>query len=150
MSMMKESEAVTAVDDTLEVATDFTGRVPFNGYTTNNYKDYAPLMNLKDTIDVLLAKLFSGDLDQYNHDVLDNIVFDNVILARRNLEEQKVNHDRTINGLVDRRFGDINRFESQQERLKKDLELADYEFERLLELYKRYEFKNGGRCHEEE
>ena len=76
MSSIKETRAGKAVDDTLEVVNDFICQIPFWGYQVAAYREYEPFSNLVLELDSYLEKLFAGEIDDGNGDVLDCLIAD--------------------------------------------------------------------------
>lgn len=55
---------------------DFTRRAPFWSYRVKDYLLYGPLVSFRGEIDSYLNKLFAGDIDEGNGDVLDSMIAD--------------------------------------------------------------------------
>ena len=141
MATMKETDGMKMVDDEKEVVRDFTRRTPFWGHRTVSYRDFAPLMNLKEELDAYLEKLFQGEIDDGNADVLDNIIFDRVRQALEDLKYQSVEHEDMNCSFENRADSDVNAFREERDNLLKDLEYITGKYERLIRLFEACEYK---------
>ena len=143
MSIFKTNAPEKQVDDTKEVVHDFTRRAPFWSYRTVAYREYAPLVNLKDELDCYLDALFRGDIDDGNGDVLDNLIFDAVRRAWEDLKKQRVDHLDTITSFGIRAQSDRTAFEEQLTQLEESLSKNIQEQEFIRDLLNRCEYQEG-------
>ena len=143
MGFFKRNDPAKVVDDTREVATDFTCRRPFWSYRTAPYRPYAPLEGLKPELDRHLEALFAGAVDEGNGDVLDYPIFDNVRLAREDLNRQRIEHHDAIVQFGVRAAGDRQAFEDQLAALETDIERLRGEQAFLQTLRNNRECKEG-------
>ena len=82
--------------DTHAGANGFARRVPFWSYRARDYLLYEPLVSFRGEIDGYLERLFAGDLDEGNGDVLDNMIADLVRQAEECLKRQRTEHKDAI------------------------------------------------------
>lgn len=143
MAIFKETDGTKMVDDERVVVKDFTRRTPYWGYRNIAYRDFEPLTNLKQELDEYLDKLFQGELDDGNADVLDNIIFDRVRMALEDLKYQSIMHEDMNCSYENRVESDLIAFKEERENLIKDLEHINREYARLIEMYERNEYKEG-------
>lgn len=141
MSLFKGNTPTQAADDSQEVVNDFTRRAPFCSYRPVPYRFYDPLVNLKDDLDGYLERLFQGEIDDANGDVLDCLIFDVVRQAVEDLKKQRVNHQDAIISFGIRAESDRAAFEDQLARLRTDLEETRSEQTFVSGLLKRGEYK---------
>lgn len=141
MAIFKEADGMKMVDDEKVVVKDFVRRTPFWGHRNISYHDYEPLMNLKQELDEYLEKLFHGEIDDGNADVLDNIIFDRVRQAMEDLKYQSVEHEDMNCSFENRVDSDLIAFKEERENLMKDLEFINREYDRLMKMYEKNEYK---------
>ena len=97
-------------------------------------KEYELYHKLKDEemlprIDEHLEKLFSGEVDDGNGDMLDSILFAPAREAKPDLEKQHVDHGDMLRRLITRRKGDIADIERITVELKDELASIQAEYE---------------------
>ena len=141
MATMKETEGMKMVNDENEIVSDFTRRTPFWDYRSISYRDFAPLMNLKEELDEHLEKLFKNELDDGNANVLDCIIFDRVRQALEDLKYQSVRHEDMNCSFENRADSDVNAFREERDNLLKDLEYLREKYRHLIELFEACEYK---------
>ena len=97
MALFKGSKHQKQVDDNVELVNDFVRQTPFWNYRPVEYKinEYF-LTGLVAELDSYLDRLFAGEIDDGNGDVLDNIICDYAARAVRDVSEQKVHHEDLI------------------------------------------------------
>lgn len=105
MRKEKEIQAGKAVDDTIEIANDFRIQTPFGRYQPVPYREYGPFAGLIPVLQGHLDKLFSGEPDEGNGDVLDCIIADYARESFKDLSAQRTNHHTTIRELYIQRQG---------------------------------------------
>ena len=133
MSIFKESTHEKQVDDSMEIVNDFTRQVPFWDYRPVNYRVDDHFLNLYPEIDAYLARLFAGEIDDGNGDVLDNLICDHAVNALRALSVQKVSHDDLLVNMYLQAKGAINSYESHLEKLTAEREIVEKELEDISE-----------------
>ena len=141
MATMKETEGMKMVNDENEIVSDFTRRTPFWDYRSISYRDFAPLMNLKEELDKHLEELFKNELDDGNANVLDCIIFDRVRQALEDLKSQSVRHEDMNCSFENRADSDVNAFREERDNLLKDLEYLREKYRHLIELFEACEYK---------
>lgn len=143
MSLFKRKTSVKPEtdEDNERIVHDFTLRTPFWHYRAVPYQGYAPLFELKTTLDSHLDALFSGDIDSGNGDVLDGMIFDVVRQAKTDLDRQRAAHLDKIKSLGIRPSGDYAQFEEQLNCLQADLGQNAQEQALVRELLHRDEYK---------
>ena len=141
MATMKETDGMKMVNDEKEVVSDFTRRTPFWGHRTISYRDFEPLKQLKEELDAYLDKLFQGEIDDGNADVLDNIIFDRIRQALEDLVYQSVEHEDMNCSFKNRADSDVNAFREERDNLIRDLEFITGKYDRLIKLFEASEYK---------
>ena len=122
------------------IVKSFKLRSPFGNYRPIDYKEYAPFVNFKPTLDGHLEKLFAGDLDAGNKNILDPLIIDMTEKSEQDLQRQKAGHIETINSFYNRHAADKLAFEKQREQLKSALEENEQELQEAEERYKANKF----------
>ncbi len=141
MAAFKETDGMKTVDDERIVVKDFIRRIPFWGHRNIAYRDFEPLINLKQELDEYLENLFHGEIDDGNADVLDNIIFDRVRQAMEDLKYQSVEHEDMNCSFENRVDSDLSAFSQERDNLMEDLKFINREYERLMRLYEKFEYK---------
>lgn len=125
MSIFKLNTPNKVVDDEPVVVRDFNRRAPFWSYRTQDYKEYPPFAAFKAEIDAYLAKLFAGEIDDGNGDVLDTMISDVLRQAEHDLARQRTDHHDVIVSFGIRAKSDKAAFEKElnirREALEKNL-----------------------------
>lgn len=130
----KEQALFNAVDDSRAVVYDFRLRSTATGYESYRTVEYRLYHKLEESemipkIDDHLAKLFAGDVDDANGDMLDAILFGAAREARPDLGRQHYDHEDMLRRLIIRRMADredLRRIKEQRE-IERDAMTADYE-----------------------
>lgn len=104
------------------IVNDFTRRTPYASYRPVEYQLYAPLLQFQKPLDDFLEKLFSGDIDDANGNVLDNLIGGMARMALEDLKRQRVRHGDVLRDLAIRTDGDINAFQRAQSRVQQQLD----------------------------
>ena len=136
--LKKPDKAVPTDGD--EIVNDFVRRTPFWSYRTTSYQIYEPFMNYKEEIDRYLEKLFAGEIDDGNGDVLDSMISDMERQAEKHLLRQHSEHQDVIKSFELRMLGDRKAFEEQLQLLRELLAKNLAEQESLLARQRRDEF----------
>lgn len=92
---------------------DFKRRAPYWAYRPAEYRIYDDFMFYMTDIDKYLKKLFSGEIDDGNGDVLDNMIMEMTRQAEKLLEKQRTEHRDTIKNFDIRRKSDKKAFQGQ-------------------------------------
>lgn len=138
----KDRHLINSMDDTRKIVHDFRLRMPYENYRTKEYELYHKLLDeeMLPKIDQHLEKLFIGEVDDGNSDVLDAILFTPARESKPDLAKQHVDHEDMIRRLIVRRKADIADFEAITENLKNELSALQAEYdqtsEKLAELEK--------------
>ena len=143
MSKHKEVHTSKAVDDTLEVVNDFTCQIPYWSYQVSAYREYAPFSNLTATLDAHLEKLFTGELDDGNGDVLDCLIADYARESFRFLAQQRVEHRGVLKMFQVQRQGAKRAFESHYRSLEQTVQEKRQERDELLKRKRTDRFEGG-------
>lgn len=127
----KKDHLINSMDDTRQVVNDFRLRLPYENYRTKEYESYHKLKDeeMLPRIDEHLEKLFSGEVDDGNGDMLDSILFAPAREAKPDLEKQHVDHGDMLRRLITRRKGDIADIERITVELKDELASIQAEYE---------------------
>lgn len=107
----KKRTLFSAVDDGRTVVHDFllrATRTGFESYRTAEYRLYHKLKEeeMMPRLDEHLDKLFAGNVDDANGDMLDTIIFGAAREARADLDRQYCNHSDMLRRLIIRRKAD--------------------------------------------
>lgn len=129
----KQPSLYNSVDDSRSTVYDFTLRstsIGFESYRTTEYSLYHKLDELEmlPKIDSHLEKLFAGDVDDANGDMLDEIIFGAAREALPYLSKQHIDHNDTIRRFIIRRTADrddIRRIRDEREKERETMQ-ADY------------------------
>lgn len=140
MSMFKTGGQNKAVDDEMVVVRDFNRRTPFWSYRTAAYKPYPPFAQFKAEIDAYLEKLFAGELDDGNGDVLDTMISDVLRQAERDLARQRTEHRDMIVSFGLRARSDRTAFEHELGKLRESLERNQREQSKIRSRLENNEF----------
>lgn len=112
-----------------KLVSDFERRTPYWSYRPANYKIYEPFANYRKEIDKYLDKLFKGEIDDANGDVLDNLIVQMTHQAIKVLEHQRTEHRDLLKSFDIRRSSDRKTFEKQLLLLQEDLKKNQVEQE---------------------
>lgn len=104
----------------------FDRRIPKWEYRPSEYYNLKRFDNLKTELDEYLEKLFKGEIDSGNGNVLDNLISDVMNETIKEIGRQRVNHKDTIEGLSIFHNG-------SEEEFRRELEHIDDELNRLSE-----------------
>ncbi|MCR5826271.1 MAG: hypothetical protein K6G54_06875, partial [Oscillospiraceae bacterium] len=128
------------VDDEPTVVRDFNRRAPFWSYRTAAYRRYLPFANYKVEIDAYLERLFSGELDDGNGDVLDTLISDVFRQAEHDLARQRTEHRDVIVSFGIRATSDKLAFTRELEKVREALERNRQEQESIRTRLRTNEF----------
>lgn len=140
MSIFKMNNPNKEVDDTPVIVRDFNRRAPFWSYRTAEYQELPEFAGFKSEIDAYLEKLFDGELDDGNGDVLDTMISDILRQAMRDLERQRVVHRDTIVSFGIRAKSDEAAFTNELQHQRDDLAQNLREQARICDRLHRDEF----------
>lgn len=129
---------------------DFARRSPYWQYRPVKYQQYKPFDEYKGEIDRYLEKLFEGEIDEENGDVLDNLIGDITRQALNHLDRQRVEHRDVIHSLHVRFESDRTSFESELRHLQEALEENRSEQGIVMKLLKKDEYAEDRRNIDEE
>ena len=104
------------------VVRDFQRRAPFWSYRVTEYRPFAPFAEFRKELDGYLEKLFAGEIDDGNGDVLDNLIVDIARQAQFDLEKQRADHQDNLRNLQLRTVGDRSQFLEARKTLAVDLD----------------------------
>lgn len=104
------------------VVRDFQRRAPYWSYRVTDYRPYAPFTEFRKELDGYLEKLFAGEIDDGNGDVLDNLIVDMTQLALHDLDKQRADHQDNLRNLELRTVGDRSQFLEARKMLAVDLD----------------------------
>lgn len=114
----RKEKANQAVKKEEAGAKDFERRIPFWNYRAVDYKNYEPFFQFRAEIDGYLEKLFAGEIDDGNGNVLDCIIGDMARQAEKDLARQRTEHRDMIKSFDIRAQSDRRAFENQLSLLK--------------------------------
>lgn len=125
----KDNHTINSMDDSRRVVHDFRLRLPYENYRTKEYELYHKLKDeeMLPRIDEHLEKLFSGEVDDGNGDMLDSILFAPAREAKPDLAKQHIDHGDMLRRLIIRRKSDIADFEKIVEDLQSELTALEKE-----------------------
>jgi len=141
--MKKKTKPTRIVDDTDSTVNDFKLRIPFWSYRAVPYREYEPFANLQPVIDDYLAKLFQGEIDDGNGDVLDNTICDMARQAEKDLDRQHTEHGDVLKSFDIRSKGDQRSFIHDRAELLAELEENQRQLEEIRSRVKRDKFIGG-------
>lgn len=141
MALFNQGSFNKSVDDSKVIVKDFVRRAPFWSYRPAEYRSFDPLVQYKDEIDQYLEKIFTGQVDDANGNILDNMISDIVRQADMDLSRQRTDHEDTIKSFALRAAADKDGFESQANALQAALKLNQEEMEIVGKLMKKDEYK---------
>lgn len=101
-------------------STGLKRRLPKIDYRPCEYDIPERFLNLKTEIDEYLKKLFSGEIDAGNSNVLDALISDVANEAREELYRQHIVHQDVANGLKAYHDGNRKQFDRELEAMKTD------------------------------
>lgn len=122
MSIFKMNKPNKIVDDAPVIVRDFNRRAPFWSYRTAEYRAYPPFAQFKSEIDAYLDKLFAGEIDDGNGNVLDTMISDILRQAELDLEHQRTDHHDVIVSFGIRAKSDKTAFEKELQIRREALE----------------------------
>lgn len=128
----KNRTLFNAVDDSKSVVHDFCQRMPWISYRAVEYRLYHKLSE-KEMLPKLedhLTKVFAGDIDDANGDILDAILFSAVREGVADLECQRIDHGDTLRRLI------VSR-KSNYEDICRIKEAREHEYEEIKSEYNR-------------
>lgn len=143
MSFFKEVKQQKQLDDTTEIVDDFRRQVPFWSYRASNYRILESYQELTDQLDECLEKLFKGEIDDGNADVLDNIIVDSARLALMNLSTQRKEHEDSIKNLYIQAVGAKDRMKSHIDSVDQRIEIVNAQLTKLRSKYENNRFEKG-------
>lgn len=129
-----------AVSSEEAVVNDFERRIPYWSYRPTNYKVFEPFMEYKSEIDGYLEKLFNGEIDDGNGDVLDNMIMDMARQAEKSLAKQHTEHGDIIKSFDIRAKSDRIAFEDELKLLRDRLDICMKKQAKYKELLEEDEF----------
>ncbi len=125
------------------MANDFVRRTPFWSHRAENYKIYEPFMEYCSELDGYLEKLFEGEVDDGNSDMLDNMIMGISRQAEKLLARQRTEHRDVIKSLDMRAKSDRKAFECHLALLREQLEANKGQQEKYRNLIDADEFIQG-------
>lgn len=140
--LKKKKQETTAqfqtLDDSRVPAYDFRLRISklFESYRTAEYRPYEPLSEetMRVELDGYLDKLFDGEVDDGNGDVLLNLIFSRAREALPLLRIQRVNHEDMLQRLTIRYKADKKDFEQLLEDAVRERITAEQAYEKAIAL----------------
>lgn len=147
MNLFKKKKPTRVVDDTESIVTDFRLRSPFWCYRAVSYRVWEPFAGYGKTIDSYLEKLFEGEIDDGNGDVLDNMICDMARQAERDLDRQHTEHGDIIRTFGIRSQGDRRAFVQERGLLQSALDETEQHLDEVRARMRKDEFR-GGEPHE--
>lgn len=139
----KERPIGKAVDDTMEIVNDFICQTPFWNYQVSEYRNYEPFENLTPILEDHLERLFEGELDAGNADVLDCLIADYAREAVKHLKRQHIHHRNALKEFYIQREGARKAFEEFLISLETLYSQLEAERDNLLIRYADDKFEGG-------
>jgi len=143
MKFFRKSKPTRVVDDTETTVSDFRLRSPFWCYRTVPYRTCESFDGYGPVIDSYLSKLFQGEIDDGNGDVLDNMICDMARQAEKDLERQHTEHGDIIHSFGIRAQGDRRAFAHERDLLQRTLEETEQHLAEVSGRMRRDEFSGG-------
>lgn len=118
------------MDDSKVPANDFIRRIKYESYRPADYRLYPGLSEevMIPKIDKHLEALFSGDVDDGNEAMLDNLIFDLYRESVPYLNDQRLNHKDMNRRLVARKISDRADVARLREERQEELEILEQEY----------------------
>lgn len=132
----KKQTLFNGVNDSMTITNDFCLRNKFESYRAVEYRLYYKLTEAE-MIPVLeehLDKLFAGELDDGNADLLDGVIFSVAREAAADLDRQHSYHLDMIRRLICRRVADREDVRRIREAREAELESLKAEYEKLCQM----------------
>lgn len=127
---------------------DFMKQTPYWSTRPVKYTVMRSFIELKDELDRYLDRLFKGDIDEGNADVLDNIIADHTNAALNDLAIQKSDHTDFIEAYWGNSQAMMESFEKQKAKVEKHLEMIAPRIEELEHRLYENTFEKEGECYE--
>ena len=131
------------IGDERVATNDLRRRIPKVDYRPCDYEILPRFKNLKVEIDEYLDKLFAGEIDAGNGNVLDELIIDVGREARAELDRQYISHQDIIIDLKAYHDGNVRQFESELAGLKTDLEGVNSRLVAISEREESIKFTGG-------
>ncbi len=137
----KKGGLFNSVDDTRSLVNDFRLRLPYESYRTTEYRQYPKLHEdvVIPELDMYLERLLSGQVDDGNCDLLDNIIFSKAREAIPDLARQHVDHADMLRRLVVRRKADYQDFSRVTEDRKRELTALEAAYAKTCDMLAKVE-----------
>lgn len=136
----KKSQALfNAVDDSRTIVHDFRLRAPFESYRTVEYRLYHKLeeTEMMPRLEDHLNKLFAGDVDSANSDMLDAILFGAAREGLADLGKQHYDHSDMLRRLIIRRKADCEDLRRIRDDRVEEYESLKVDYERTCKMLER-------------
>lgn len=136
----KKSQALfNAVDDSRTIVHDFRLRTPFESYRTVEYRLYHKLeeTEMMPRLEDHLNKLFAGDVDSANSDMLDAILFGAAREGLADLGKQHYDHSDMLRRLIIRRKADCEDLRRIRDDRVEEYESMKADYERTCKMLDR-------------
>ena len=130
-------------ESTPQIVHDFQRRLPYWSYRARGYEKAEPSQADREAIDKYLEALFSGEIDDGNHDVLDNLISDRVRQKKNDYKMQRVENRDMIHSYGIRAEADCTAFCQRLELLKNEREVIMEEMSSLRDRIRSFEFREG-------
>ncbi|MCD7756457.1 MAG: hypothetical protein LUJ09_09095 [Firmicutes bacterium] len=132
----KTNTQFKSLDSTRSVVYDFYFRAPYITYRSSEYRLYPKLDEsiFIPELNMYLEKLLSGQVDDGNGDLLDNIIFSKAREAMPDLARQHVDHADMLRRLIAHRKADCHDFSQITEERKKELEELEAAYARTRDI----------------
>ena len=127
---------------------DFMKQTPYWSTRPVQYTVMRSFIELKDELDRYLDRLFKGDIDEGNADVLDNIIADHTNAALNDLAIQKSDHTDFIEAYWGNSQAMMESFEKHKATVEKHLEMIAPRIEELERRLYENTFEKEGECYE--
>lgn len=131
---VENKSSFNTIDDSRVDVYDFSRRgIPFESYRTAEYRLYKGLEEdvMMPQLDAHLEKLFAGEVDDGNGDMLTGIIFTPAREALPDLDRQRTDHKDMIRRLAARRKADEEDFGRMLTNKQVELEKLEDEYKRV-------------------
>lgn len=144
LNKKKQQSLYNSVDDSRSTVYDFTLRstpIGFESYRTTEYTLYHKLdeAEMLPRIDDHLEKLFAGNVDDANGDMLDEIIFGSAREALPYLSKQHIDHNDTIRRFIVRRTADHDDIRRIRDERVKERDTMQTEYDKICKALEKAE-----------
>ena len=128
----KAEQQQKVIDETTQIVHDFRLRVPYGDYRVMPYEVYPVFLAFQQEVDEYLRKLFAGEVDDANGNLLDNLIDDVTEKAFADLDRQRTTHEDRYKALSESRpIGDRRQYEEERRLLESVLQETEEDLQEI-------------------